>query len=164
MQSINFIIAVAGILIAIYGGVLSTINQLQIHRQMRQMLLVKVDPAVKTVQRTNGSGGIIAVLTIQVVNSGLRPVVLKEGGLKLPDDQLVKSERGGFTLAPGDDYGVHIEANEVLRAIKQENIADKVVVRGYFMTPLRRYESKKISLDIKLLENDVERITKSGGP
>src|SRR5436305_7450431 len=156
---------------ALYGAVMSTVNQLQIRRQMQRILAVRVKQAVMSLPRIRTeSGGRVAtpvhVFIIQAVNSGLTPVVLKDVGMRLPNDMFLTqgfvpkqgSKRFPLELAPGDDHEVHIDAYEVLQAIKGCGISGNVIIQSYFTTPLKQYKSKRVCLDTAALSKDIKRV------
>ncbi len=162
---INIILALA----AIGGIVLGIINQLQIRRQMQRRLLVRVKQQVIQLPRIpDGQGGFAAasvhVFTIQVVNTGLTPVILKGTGMILPDGKLLpqgfvaerRDKQLPLELAPGADHEVRGDAYPVLKALKQNGNSGKVIVRGYFTTPLKQYKSKRVRLNVELLAKNIK--------
>src|SRR5947209_6633968 len=87
---INILLAV----LAIYSAIMSTYNQLQIRKQMRRVLLVKVDQAVKQLPRIpDDMGGRklapVVVFIINVTNPGLVPVTLKGVGITQSNGKLL---------------------------------------------------------------------------
>ena len=156
---------------ALYGAVMSTVSLLQIRRQMQRTLVVSVKQAVMSLPRIpTDSGGRVATLVhvfiIQAVNPGLTPVVLKDVGMRLPNDTFLTqgfvpkqgSKRFPLELAPGDDHEVHIDAYEVLQFIKGCGISGKVIIQSYFTTPLKQYKSKRVCLDTAALSKDIKRV------
>jgi hypothetical protein len=161
---INVILAIA----AVYGAVMSTINQIQIRRQTQRRLLVSMKQDVRQLPRIpDAQGGRTAasvhLFVIQAVNSGLVPVTLKGTGMILPDGNLLTqgfvpkqgSKPFSLELVSGADHEVHMDAYEVLKAIKGNGISGHVIVQGYFTTPLKQYKSKKVHLNVEQLSSDI---------
>jgi hypothetical protein len=163
---IDLVIAIT----AVYAAAMSTINQLQIRRQMQRIVSVNMKQAVMDLPRIpDGSGGRTAtpvhVFVIHVVNPGLTPVMLKGAGMILPDGKsltqgfaaLRRDKQFPLELGPGDGHEVHIDAYEVQKAMQGNGIAGKAIVQGYITTPLKRYKSKRIRFDMKLLADNIKR-------
>jgi hypothetical protein len=162
--SINIILALA----AIGGIVLGIINQLQIRRQMQRKLLVSMKQAVMDLPRIpDAQGGRnlapVHLFIIQAVNSGLLSVPLKGAGVMFPDGKFLtkafsptRDKQFPLELLPGDDHEVHVDAYDVLHAVKGNGIKGEIVVQGYFTTPLKQYKSKKVHLNVEQLSNQVQ--------
>ena len=155
---------------AIYAAAMSTINQLQIRRQMQRILSVTMKQAVMELPRIpDQQGGRTAtpvhVFVIHVVNPGLTPVMLKDAGMILPDGKCLtqgfaairRDKQFPLELGPGDDHEVHIDAYEVQKALQGNSIAGKAIVRGYITTPLKQYRSRRVRVDMKLLADNIKR-------
>jgi hypothetical protein len=168
--TVQVIIDIILAITAIYGAAMSTINQLQIRRQMQRTLLVSVKQDVMQLPRipTDSGGRTVApvhLFIIQAVNSGLTPVILKDTGMILPGGKFLTqgfvpklgSKQFPLELVPGADHEVRVDAHEVLKAIKGNGISGEVIVQGYFTTPLKQYKSKKVRLNMELLSNDIKR-------
>ena len=161
---INIILAIA----AIYGAAMSTVNQLQIRRQMQRRLSVSVKQAVMDLPRIpDAQGGRSAapvhLFIIQAVNSGLLPVTLKDAGIIFPDGKFLtkafsprRDKQFPLELLPGNDHEVHVDSYDVLNAIKGNGINGEIVVQGYFTTPLKQYKSKRVRLNVELLAKDIK--------
>jgi hypothetical protein len=161
---INVILAIT----AIYGAAMSTVNQLQIRRQTQRRLLVSVKQAVMDLPRIPDAHGgrslaSVHLFIIQSVNSGLLPVTLKDAGIIFSNGKFLTKafsprhdKQFALELPPGNDHEVHVDAYEVLKAIKGNGISGHVIVQGYFTTPLKQYKSKKVHLNVEQLSNQVQ--------
>lgn len=155
---------------AVYAAAMSTINQLQIRRQMQRIVSVKMKQAVMELPRIpDEQGGMAAasvhVFVIHVVNPGLTPVLLKGAGMILPGGRFLtqgfaalrRDKQFPLELGPGVDHEVHMDAYEVLKAMQGNGIAGNVVVQGYITTPLKQYKSRRVRVDMKLLADSIQR-------
>src|SRR5437667_4491656 len=140
---INVILA----LTSICGVVMSAISLLQIRRQMQRVLLLCVKQDVLSLARIPDKQGgrsstPVHVFIIHIVNGGLLPVTLKSASFVDPAGGSLAqafSERRDrqipLELAPGDDLEVHVDAYDVLKALKQNGVIGRSVLRGCVTTP-----------------------------
>jgi hypothetical protein len=168
---VQTIIDVVVALTAIYAAAMSTINQLQIRRQMQRKLSVRIKQTIMDLpripDRAGGRAGTpVHVFMIQAVNPGLTSVVVKGARLLLPDGTLL--DKGiapkeanrwfPFELAPGDDQVLLVDAYEVLEAMKGSHPSGKVAVQGLIITPLQRFKSNKLRLNAGRLSGEIQRV------
>jgi len=166
---VQFLIDVVVAITAIYAAAMSTINLLQIRRQMQRIVSVTMKQAVMDLPRIpDGAGGMAAtpvhVFVIHMVNPGLTPVLLKGAGMILPGSTFLtqgfaairRDKQFPLELGPGDDHEVHMDAYEVQKAMQGNGIAGKAIVQGYITTPLKRYRSNRVRLDMKLLADNIK--------
>src|SRR6266446_3372590 len=165
---VQLIIEIILAVVAIYGAALSTINQLQMRQQTQRRLLVSMRQVVAELPRIpdgygSRSAAPVHVFKIQAVNSGLLPVTLKDAGVIFPDGKFLTKafsprldKQFPLELVPGDDHEAHVDAYDVLNAIRGNGISGEIVVQGYFTTPLKQYKSKRVRLNVELLAMDIK--------
>ena len=133
-------------IVAVYGAVLSTLNLLNIKKEKRRQLSIKMSKGWLTIP-TGLSGD---MFIIEVANPGYRPVTIGTPYIKLPDKGslffLMPTAEVQFPheLQEGKRCLLWVEEAEVKRSLKGKGYSGKVTLRAEVSDQTgKRYRGKK---------------------
>jgi hypothetical protein len=133
-------------LVAVYGAALSTLNLINIQKEKKRQLSVKMSRGWLTFPK--GLSG--NMLLIEVGNPGYRPVTVQTPYIKLPHEEslvfpLPTAEvRFPHELQEGKRCLMWVEEAEVKRSLKEKGYSGKVKLRAEVYDQTRKkYRTKK---------------------
>ncbi len=158
------IVALVSIVTGIVGLVTGSISLVITLREKRRKIKVALRWGIDTTyEKTSG-----IVLWINAVNDGYQPVVIHNAGLHvrgvaspLIAAKPLSNNQFPLRLEPGDQYSTSMSSEVLIETFLSSNFQGQISVRGYIQTVFREYQSSRIDLDIKKLENLVALVKDS---